>query len=53
VERLTGQPYGVAVTERIVRPLRLTLSYNPLRPADGTAATVLGLVAGAFCPAAR
>lgn len=32
---------------------RLTLSYNPLRPADGTAATVLGLVAAAFCPAAR
>lgn len=55
---------AAAFAERIIRPLRLrgtdpglpqphAHGYNPLRPADGTAATVLGLVAAASCPAAR
>jgi D-alanyl-D-alanine carboxypeptidase len=32
---------------------RLTLSYNPLRSAEGTSETVLGLFANGFCPPAK
>lgn len=32
---------------------QLTLSYNPVRPADGTSETVIGLITDGFCPAAR
>jgi D-alanyl-D-alanine carboxypeptidase len=32
---------------------QLTLSYNPLRPQESTADTVIGLFATAFCPRER